>query len=61
MKKEIQITKEIANHELNSECNLQEGATIEYELDPVDKPCPPDTSAGYYIRSGGNCVFVPFG
>lgn len=61
MEKEIQITEEIANHELNLGLNLD--LLIGSELvseDPKDKPCPADTDSGYYIKSGGNCVFVPY-
>lgn len=62
MEKEIQITEEVANHELNKGLNLDLliGSNLAKE-DPKDKPCPPDTSDGYYVKSGGNCVFIPYG
>lgn len=57
MEKEIKITEEIANHELNKDLGLEAGVVM--QRDP-DKSCPPDSLDGYYIKSGGRCVFVPY-
>lgn len=59
MEEKLLITEEIANHELNADLGLEVGQSL--LKDPVDKPCPPDTEAGYYVKIGGKCVFVPFG
>lgn len=62
MEEKLLITEEIANHELNSDLGLDLliGSEL-FKEDPKDKPCPPDTADGYYIKSGGNCVFIPYG
>jgi len=64
MEKQLQlhvfVTDLIAKH--NDE--LVPGTFISYDkenLNVEDKKCPPDTQDGYYILSGGNCVFIPYG
>lgn len=51
MKKQLQITEEILNHELNQE--------LELEVELESKDCPAATLEGYYVKIGGQCVFVP--
>lgn len=71
MKKELQlhifVSDEIANHENNEHLDLVHGSFISYDgedtkIDGVGDgvDCPPDTATGYYVKSGGNCVFVPY-
>lgn len=60
MEKEIQITEEIANHELNKDLDLSIGKVLQKDPPTEDPTCPDDTDFGYWIRSGGKCVFVPF-
>jgi len=53
----VKITEEILNHDLNSGLDIEPNTYQELE----EKQCPPDTTDGYYLRVGGNCVFFPFG
>lgn len=55
----FKVTKEIAKDENNSVLDLLEGTFVYYGNSPAD--CPPDTADGYYVKSGGNCVYVPYG
>ena len=58
MEKEILITEEIANHELNADLGLEVGGTM--QRGDMPEECPLDNDKGYYIKSGGKCVFVPY-
>lgn len=60
MKKELLITKKIANHKLNKHLGLKCGDKVELQGVPEGgENCPPDTEKGYYVKVSGNCVFVP--
>lgn len=59
MEKEIQITEEIANHELNSHLKLKVGDKISKNRG-CNEDQPMDTPLGYYICSGGAWIFVPY-
>jgi len=58
MEEKLLITEEIANHELNEGLELNVGDTLKRGEMPEE--CPNDTDKGYYIKSGGRCIFVPF-
>lgn len=65
MKRELQlyffVTEEIASHKRNAHLDLVPGSFINYDdPDVEEKECPEDTSEGYYIKSGGQCVFVRY-
>lgn len=71
MKKELQlhicVSYAVAGHENNAHLDLVPGSFITYDGETKGdgggdsgNECPPDTESGYYVKSGGNCVFVPY-
>lgn len=61
----IKLTKAICGHEKNKHLNLSPDY-FSFSDDTETLPgtgngCPADTTAGYYVKVSGNCVFVPYG
>lgn len=60
MERKLLITKKIAGHKENKALFLKVGEKVDIEAVSEGENCPPDTTKGYYVRVGGNCVFVPY-
>lgn len=62
---EVKLNEEICSHPKNKDLSLEIGY-VSFSDDTENLPgtgngCPADTTAGYYVKVSGNCVFVPFG